>query len=60
MSAYHDHAKAIQWAVKTYSAVLTDRQIAEKYKVPVYLIERARQRLGIRKSGGRIKKKMVQ
>ena len=52
-------AAALRYAVRKYSATMTDRQIAVKYGLPVWRIERTRQRLGLKKAGYRHKVKVV-
>ena len=42
-------------AIQKHAATLTDREIAEKYRIPTYRVTRARQRLGIKKLGYRHK-----
>ena len=52
-------AAALKWTVQKYSAMMTDKQIAVKYGLPVWRIERTRQRLGLKKSGYRHKVNVV-
>ncbi len=51
MHLYHSNALAIRLMVKKYATEMTDAAIARKFGVDRARVKKARQRLGIRKTG---------
>lgn len=59
MNTYKKKAGQLIVIVKDLSRTMTDRQIAERFRVKVERVKKARQRLGLKKAGYRHKVKVV-